>query len=119
MNQSTKNFALLFRMDISGSSRPSPQQMEQYMKSWNQWTGSIEANSQLLTGNHFSQQGVVLKPGNETEHTPYNVGGVSVAGYIIISARDLTDAMAIGAKCPILNGEHTSVEIRELAAPGE
>lgn len=114
-----KNFALLFRMDISASSRPTPQQMEQYMQSWNEWISSIEAESQLVTGNHFSPNGIVLKPGSETKKAPYNLGGVSVAGYIIVSVRGIDDAIAIGEKCPILNGKNTSVEIRELATPGE
>ncbi len=114
-----KNFALLFRMDISGYSRPTPQQMEQYMQAWDEWIGSIDAGSQLVTGNHFSRDGVVIKPGIEKDNAPYSVGGVSVAGYIIVSARDLEAAIAIGGRCPILNGQNTSVEIRELATPGE
>lgn len=113
-----KKFALIFRMEILGSSSPSGQQMEVYMESWNEWIASIEASSQLLTGNHFSRQGVVIKPGNQIQNLPYHVGGESVAGYIIVTAGGLSDAVAIAAGCPILNGSNTSVEIRELATPG-
>ncbi len=43
----------------------------------------------------------------------------SVAGYIIIFAKDINVAIDIASKCPILNGENTSVEIREIASSGK
>jgi len=34
-------------------------------------------------------------------------------------AESLDEATGIAEKCPILNGQNTSVEIREVATPGE
>ncbi len=113
-----ENFALLFRMDSSPASRPSPEQMKSYMISWMEWINGIQDSGKLVTGNHFATDGMVVKAGQRTESGPYHSDGVSVAGYIIIEAEDPDEAFTIAKKCPILNGESTSVEIRALAIPG-
>jgi len=116
-----KKFVLLFRMDITNKeARPSKEQMEIYMQQWMQWINGIADKKQLADeGNHFSRQGRLIKSNNEVFDTPHIVENNSVAGYIIVLANDLNGATEIAKKCPILNGENTSVEIREVATPGE
>lgn len=116
-----KQFVLLFRMDITTpEAQPTPAQMETYMQQWMHWIESIDNNDQLADGgNHFSRQGRVLKPGNEMMETPYIAGRNSVAGYIVVFAKNMEEATMIARKCPILNGKNTSVEIRETATAGE
>jgi hypothetical protein len=41
------------------------------------------------------------------------------AGYLVILAKDMNEAVSIAENCPILAGEGTSVEIRETATPGQ
>lgn len=90
------------------------------MQQWMKWINGIAKNEQLADGgNHFSRQGRVLKPQNQIIDTPYIADNNSVAGYIIILADNIEGATEIAQKCPILNGENTSVEIREVAIPGE
>jgi hypothetical protein len=114
-----KEFALIFRMNISSKeAQPSPAQMQAYMQQWNEWISGISKKDRLAGGNHFSADGMVLKPGKVTISSPYTVNKESVAGYIIILASDINDAKSIAAKCPILQGEETSVEIRETEDPG-
>lgn len=116
-----KEFVLIFRMDItSKETQPTKEQMQIYMQQWMQWINEIAEKDQLADGgNHFSRRGRVLKPQNEVFETPYIADNNSVAGYIIIFADDLNEATKIAEKCPILNGQNTSVEIREIAIPGE
>jgi len=119
-----KEFVLLFRMDITNKeSQPTKKQMETYMQQWVEWINEIADNDQLADGgNHFSLQGLqgrVLKPNNEIIDTPHIADNNSVAGYIIVLAKNLDDATKIAKKCPILNGQNTSVEIRETATPGQ
>ncbi|MBL7777896.1 MAG: hypothetical protein JNK66_06280 [Chitinophagales bacterium] len=45
------------------------------------------------------------------------IEALDIAGYIIILAKNLDEATKIAKKCPILNGQNTSVEIRETATP--
>jgi hypothetical protein len=115
-----KEYVLLFRMDITTkSAQPHEAQMNSYMVSWMQWINSISAKGKLANGgNHFSKEGKFLRPGNTIIDVPYVANKESVAGYIIIFAKDMDDAISIAQKCPILEGEGTSVEIRETAAPG-
>jgi hypothetical protein len=115
-----KEFILLFRMDITTKeAQPSKEQMADYMKSWMQCINELADQNQLAGGgNHLSPQGRVLKPNNERIESPYISEKNSVAGYIIVLAQNLDEATNIAIKCPILAGENTSVEIREVASPG-
>lgn len=116
-----KEFVLLFRMDIINvEAQPTPKQMENYMQLWMNWINEIADNDQLADGgNHFSRQGRVLKPNNEVVEAPYIADNNSIAGYIIVLAKNLEEATKIAMKCPILCGQNTSVEIRETATPGK
>ncbi len=116
-----KEFVLLFRMDITNQeAQPTKEQMKIYIERWMHWINHISEKGQLANGgNHFSKSGRVLTPKNKIIESPYVYDNVSVAGYIIITAKNLTGATKIAEKCPILEGENTSVEIREVASAGE
>ncbi len=108
-------------MDITNKEvQPSKKQMEIYMQQWMDWINEIADKDQLADGgNHLSRKGRVLKPNNVVIDTPHIADNNSIAGYIIILANNLDEATEIAKKCPILNGQNTSVEIRETAAPGK
>jgi hypothetical protein len=116
-----KQFVLLFRMDITNQkAQPTKAQMDSYMRKWMQWIDEIASNAQLADGgNHFSRGGRVLKPNNVLIEGPHVASSNSIAGYIILRAEHLDEATRIAKKCPILNGKNTSVEIREVATPGQ
>ena len=110
-----KEYGLIFRMDITTKdAQPSVEQMQEYMNSWNEWVKTITDKNQLSEGNHFSREGRVLKKNNQTDKKPYIADKMSVAGYLIIKAKDLDAAVQIAKKCPILDGENTSVEVRQV-----
>ncbi len=112
-----RDFLLVFRMDITTpDAQPTPAQMEVYMKQWNEWTSSIAKQGRLVGGNHLSVEGRVIKPNNEIEHRPYIENKESIAGYIIIHTMNFEEAVHIAKACPILLGEGTSVEVREIAS---
>lgn len=116
-----KDYVLMFRMDITTvQAQPTPEQMKLYMEQWMKWVSGIASRRQLADGgNHFSQEGKVLKPHNTITDGPYTAGRESVAGYLIVLAKDMNEAVSIAENCPILAGEGTSVEIRETADPGQ
>jgi len=115
-----KEYILLFRMNIlTESIQPTKEQMAAYMSQWMHWINEIADKGQLASGgNHLSRTGKVIRPQNEIINEPYAVNMESVAGYIIILAKNMDDASEIAKRCPILNGKGTSVEIREAATPG-
>lgn len=106
-------------MDITTEeSQPTPAQMETYMQQWMTWINEIAGNDQLADGgNHLSKQGRVIKSNKKVIETPHISDNNSVAGYIVILAKDFNQATNIAIKCPILNGQNTSIEIRETATP--
>ena len=112
-----KEFLLIFRMDITTKeAQPSPEQMKLYMTQWMEWINDISAQQQLADGgNHLSPIGKVLRSNNVIADESYTSNKESVAGYIIILAKDIDDAVRIAKKCPILQGEGTSIEVRETA----
>ena len=115
-----KEYVLIFRMDITNEdAQPSKEQMKIYMQQCMEWINEIADNKQLADGgNHFSREGRVLKPNGEIVETPYIADNNSIAGYILVLAENLDQATMIAKKCPILNGQNTSVEIRETGTPG-
>ena len=114
-----KQFMLVFRMDLENpAAQPTQQQLDRYMVDWMQWIASIDDAGLLADGgNHLSKDGCVLRKGS-VQRSLYSANHESVAGYILILAEDTNAAVEIASRCPILNGEGTSVEVREVAQPG-
>ena len=115
-----KECVLIFRMDITTEEvQPTKEQMEVYMHRWMLWINNISERGQLANGgNHFSREGKLLRSQNVITDGPYTKDKESVTGYIIIHAKNIDDAVSIANDCPILQGEGTSVEVRETATPG-
>jgi len=109
-------FVLFFRMDIlSPDAQPTPEQMEVYMEQWQEWIEGIAAQNKLSEGgNHLLNSGKVIRPGNSISNQPYVVNNESLAGYILIWAKDMDEAVHISKACPILLGKGTSVEVRRV-----
>ena len=108
-------YILIFRMDlITPEKQPTPEQMKGYMVQWNEWVNGIATNNKLAGGNHLSAEGKVIKQNSQVTDGPYAFSGQSVAGYLIIRANDLDEALVTASACPILNGESNSVEVREI-----
>jgi hypothetical protein len=108
-------FVLLFRLDIiSKEAQPSPEQLQIYMKQYQDWVGGIAAQNKFVGGKGLSTEGRVLKPHQVITDGPYVEIKESIAGYIIIRAADLEEAVSLGKDCPILKGEGNSVEVRKI-----
>jgi hypothetical protein len=115
-----KKYILLFRLDIlTKEAQPSKEQMEVFMQQWMKWLDGISQKGQLAEGgNHLQYSGKVIKPGKVILDKPYSANSESIAGYIVILAKNMDEAVLIAEKCPILNGsDKNSVEIRETATP--
>ena len=108
-------FVLLFRLDIiTKDAQPSPEQMQVYMKQYHDWVGGIAAQNKFSGGTGLSTEGRVLKSHQVITDGPYAEIKESVAGYIIIKAKDFDEAVSLAKDCPMLNGEGNSVEIRKI-----
>lgn len=115
-----KEYVFIIRLDIlTKEAQPSEEQMHYFMQQWMEWLNGIAEKGQLANGgNHLQYSGKVIRPGKNISDLPYVANHESVAGYILVLAKDLDDAVSLAGKCPILNGsDKNSIEVRETAAP--
>ena len=110
-----EEFLLLMRLDIiSKEAQPSPEQLEVYMKQYQDWVGGIAAQNKFAGGTGLSTEGKVLKANNIITDGPFAEIKESIAGFITIKAENFDDAVNIAKACPILMGEGNSVEVRKI-----
>ena len=108
-------FLLLFRSNYEEIAKADPEQMKGYMKQWKEWIDNIVASNQLAGGNHLQSDGRVVRHKGLVTDGPYADIKESILGYLIITATSYEEAVLIAKKCPILEGEKNTVEVRALA----
>ena len=109
-------FLLFFRLDmITREKQPSPEQLQVYMKQYQDWVAGIAAQNRFLGGKGLSTEGKVMKPKGVITDGPFAELKESIAGFIMIQAKDFEEAIALTKGCPMLNGEGNSVEIRKVS----
>ncbi len=111
-----KDFIFLFRQDDTNcNTQASPKEMEETVRSWQEWIGNIAAQGKLADhGNRLSGEGKVLKPGGVITDGPFVEIRERLGGFIVVKAEDLDDATTLAHGCPALTGGG-SVEVRQIA----
>jgi hypothetical protein len=109
------DFLLIFRQDpITRNAQPSPEQLQQMMKTWQNWMGSIAAQNKLVSsGNRLAMDGKVIKPGGLVTDGPFVELKEAIGGYIVVRAASLEEAAEISKGCPILS-VGGNVEVRAI-----
>ncbi len=112
-----KEFLLVFRRDfVSNEAQPSPEQLQNMMKPWQDWMGSLAAQNKLANaGNRLSSEGKVVKPGGTITNGPYVEIKEAIGGYIIVKANSIDEAAELAKGCPILSIKG-NVEVRTVVA---
>lgn len=107
------NFMFLFRGNQAALWSMSPEEMQLTMKKWMHWKDTLEK------GGHFKQTnermdgaGKVIRGKNKAvTDGPYIEVKDSIAGYMIIEAKDMEQALDLAKGCPMLDNDG-SVEVR-------
>ena len=111
-----EEYLILMRLDlITKEAQPSPEQLQVYMKMYQDWVAGIADQNKFAGGKGLSTEGKVVK-GTVVTDGPYAETKESLAGFIIVKATDFDDALAMAMQCPILKGEGNSVEVRRVSA---
>ncbi len=107
------NFMFLFRGDQKALWSMSPEQMQQTMKKWMDWKDHLEKNGHLKkTSERMDGTGKVVRGKTKTvTDGPYIEVKDSIAGYMLIEAKDMDVALELAKGCPILESDGT-VEVR-------
>lgn len=113
-----KDYLLLFRGGPQYQPAASPEQQEPISPKWRAWMEGLVKNGHYAEGQRLvGGTGAVLK-GKKTQLTdgPFAEGKEIVAGYLVIKANDLQEAIALTEGCPIFEHDDASTEIREIAS---
>jgi hypothetical protein len=108
---------IIHRDMISKDATPSPQQMQEAIKPFQDWIGGIAAQNKLVSPpKRWDTAGKVVKQNLVTDG-PYAEIKESVGGMVLIRANDYEEAAEIAKGCPVLKWGAV-VEIRmALTAP--
>jgi len=106
---------LIYRRDASQGMTMSPEQIQEMMKPWQDWMGSIAAQNKLVSrGHRLDSEGKVVKANNVVTNGPYVEIKEAVGGYGIVRARDIEEAAELAKGCPILKMPGGTVEVRPV-----
>ena len=94
-----------------------PERAQQSMRRWMAWMHELESAGHLKErGQPLDRNGKVVRGTQRTvTDGPFVEVKDMVAGFIVVKARDLDEAAALAAGCPMLEGGG-SVEIRPVMA---
>jgi hypothetical protein len=97
-------FLLIFRRDFTTKEiQPSPEELQQQLKLWQEWFGGIAAQDKLARPlQRWDGQGKVVNSSKGVTNGPYVEIKESIGGLIIIKAKDYDEAAAIAKGCPVL-----------------
>ncbi|EKJ85026.1 hypothetical protein CLV96_1143 [Leptospira meyeri] len=110
-----EDYLILMRLDLlTKEAQPSPEQLQVYMKQYQEWVDGILAQKKFKSGTALSTEGRVIQSNQIITDGPFVETKESLAGFIIISAENFDDAVQIAKGCPILMGEGNSVEVRKV-----
>ena len=114
------DFVFLFRATEAEQREAmgTPERAQQSLQSWLAWIRDLEAKGHLKNpGQPLEPTGKVVRGKNKlVTDGPYAEADL-VLGFIVIEARDLTQAVELSTACPMLEGGG-SVEIRPVGKLG-
>src|SRR4051794_22213827 len=99
-----KEFALFFKRDLQmKENQPSPEQLQQTIKPWQDWLGSIAAQNKLTNkGNRLTPEIKIVKPNNTVLNGPFAEIKEAIGGFIVVKAADFEEALEMAKGCPVL-----------------
>ena len=113
-----KDFILLFRSTEAGTREAmgTPEQAQRSLQTWLAWIHELEATGHMKErGQPLGREGRVVRGKDKiVTDGPYVEAKDIVLGFIVISAANLDEALALASACPIVEGGG-SVEVRPVA----
>jgi hypothetical protein len=106
------DFLLVFR---GGDTPTAPSEAQAHMQKWFAWMKELKEKGQFKSGEPLERSGkVILGKKKAVTDGPYAEAKDLVGGYLLVTAKDLPNAVEISKACPILEVDG-SVEVRPIA----
>lgn len=113
-----KEFMLLIRSQENDFKSLSPEQQQQHMQKVMAYMGGLMKSGKLKSAQPLDLSGVIISgPKGKIKDGPYNESKEVIAGYFIIQAKDMDEAIQIANGNPILEDIVSSrIEVRPIKA---
>lgn len=106
-----KDFLYLFR---GGNAGTTPDERQRSMQRWRAWIEQLTKVGKYKGGFPLETGGkVVSGPNKLVTDGPFTESKEVIGGYLLISAKDLAEAVEVSKECPIY-GEGGAVEVRPV-----
>ena len=109
-----KNFMMLFHSESDPDLNPTPEQIQEEIKAWQNWIGGIGAQGKLVNpGEALGFEGKTMHADGTITDGPYAELKEIVGGYIVVSANSAEEAIKLAKGCPGLS-DGGKVEVRDI-----
>ena len=97
-------FLIVIHRDLTSKNpSPSPEQMKEALKSYQDWIAGIAAEYKLVgPPKKFDIDGRVISTAQKVHVGPYAEGKESIGGLFLIKAKNYDEAVEIAKGCPII-----------------
>ncbi len=109
----SNEFMLLFRLEPSTESTPTASEMESMKAKWGAYIGTIAIAEKLVSTHQLGWEGRRITSDLKEEEGIYIVNNITLGGNMVVKAKDMTEAISLAKKCPILQ-MGGSVEVRNI-----
>jgi hypothetical protein len=108
------NYLCIQRSQPGTGEKPSPAKMEEMYAKFTAWKETFRENivdmgGRLKSGKFVTSEGVTDGPFVEAKEV--------IGGYMIVSAKNLEEAIEVARCCPGLVSPGSAVEVREISTP--
>jgi hypothetical protein len=111
-----KEFMLLIRTDGDHLSVLSPEEQQKHLKEVMAYMGDLVKSGKLKSAQPLEMEGAILSGSKgKIKDGPFNETKEVIAGYFLIEANDLNEAIQIAGKNPIFGLDRSSrIEVRPI-----
>jgi hypothetical protein len=111
-----KEFMLLIRTQGDHLSALSPEQQQQHLQKVMAYMGGLMKSGKLKSAQPLEMEGTLISgTKGKLKDGPYNESKEVIAGYFLIEAKDLAEAIQIAHENPVFeDGTNARIEVRPI-----
>jgi hypothetical protein len=114
-----KNYLLILRTEGSVWTDLSPEQLQNHLQNGGAYIGGLMKEGILKSANPVDKGSRIITGANGVlKDGPFNESKEVIAGYFLIEAKDMDEAVAIAKKNPIFNDIPTKIEVHPMMPVG-
>jgi len=114
-----KNYLLIIRTEGSVWTDLSPEQLQKHIANGSAYIGGLIKEGKLKTANPVDKGSRIITSNNGMlTDGPFNESKEVIAGYFLIDAEDIEEAVSIAKANPIFNDIPTKIEVHPMMPVG-